>query len=339
MPKPFVSFFLFFYHSHLITSTVKLMTQSPHPSGSKVLIVGGGIANFTNVAATFKGIIRALKEFQQLLISTNVSIFVRRGGPNWQEGLKAMRLLGESLGVKIRVFGPDTFITAIVPLALGLIKEGEESSSKNTLTSIAATPTGAETPANQEQADIIIPPSTGEIHPDGHRTQPNDQVARFPPAAAGSSDNGAAWYSPLTPHTRSLIYGLQPRAVQGMLDFDFSCGRFKPSVAGIIYPFGGHHIQKFYWGTQEVLIPVYTSLDEAMSKHPDVTVVVNFASSRSVYGSTMEVLTGNGGKWAKIIKVVAIIAEGVPGAFFSIFFYTLSHRLARTPRPSTPPRS
>jgi len=27
-----------------------------------VLIIGGGIANFTNVAATFKGIIRALKE-------------------------------------------------------------------------------------------------------------------------------------------------------------------------------------------------------------------------------------------------------------------------------------
>jgi len=32
----------------------------PHRKG-KVLIIGGGIANFTNVAATFKGIQRALQ--------------------------------------------------------------------------------------------------------------------------------------------------------------------------------------------------------------------------------------------------------------------------------------
>ena len=33
---------------------LSLMTRgSPHPEG-KVLIIGGGIANFTNVAATFK---------------------------------------------------------------------------------------------------------------------------------------------------------------------------------------------------------------------------------------------------------------------------------------------
>jgi ATP citrate (pro-S)-lyase len=31
-----------------------------------------------------------------------------------------MRLLSESLGVPIRVFGPDTHITEIVPLALGI---------------------------------------------------------------------------------------------------------------------------------------------------------------------------------------------------------------------------
>jgi len=40
-----------------------LMTRDVHPEG-KVLIVGGGIANFTNVASTFKGIIRALKEVE-----------------------------------------------------------------------------------------------------------------------------------------------------------------------------------------------------------------------------------------------------------------------------------
>jgi ATP citrate (pro-S)-lyase len=45
-------------------------------------------------------------------------------------------------------------------------------------------------------------------------------------------------------------------------------------VAAIVYPFGGHHIQKSYWGTKETHLPVYTSLKEAVSKHPDVHVVV-----------------------------------------------------------------
>lgn len=33
---------------------------------------------------------------------------------------------------------------------------------------------------------------------------------------------------------------------------------------------------------------MYQSVAVAVSKHPDVDVVVNFASSRSVYSSTME---------------------------------------------------
>jgi len=53
-----------------------------------VLIIGGGIANFTNVADTFKGIIKALAEHQTRLIEHKVSIFVRREGPNYQEGLR-----------------------------------------------------------------------------------------------------------------------------------------------------------------------------------------------------------------------------------------------------------
>ena len=45
---------------------LSLMTKERHPDG-KVLIIGGGIANFTNVAATFKGIVRALEEFQVIM--------------------------------------------------------------------------------------------------------------------------------------------------------------------------------------------------------------------------------------------------------------------------------
>ena len=37
---------------------------------------------------------RALREYQQLLIEGNVCIYVRRAGPNYQEGLRIMRELG-----------------------------------------------------------------------------------------------------------------------------------------------------------------------------------------------------------------------------------------------------
>lgn len=79
------------------------MTQEKHPQG-KVLITGGGIANFTNVAATFRGIITALQEFQQRLKEHNISIFVRRAGPNYQEGLRRMREVGQTLGNETKLF-------------------------------------------------------------------------------------------------------------------------------------------------------------------------------------------------------------------------------------------
>jgi succinyl-CoA synthetase beta subunit len=94
-----------------------LMTREKD-TRKKILIIGGGIANFTDVAATFKGIIQALTEFRQKLIDNNVKIYVRRGGPNYKEGLAQMRDLGKSLGVPIDVYGPETHMTKIVSLAL-----------------------------------------------------------------------------------------------------------------------------------------------------------------------------------------------------------------------------
>ncbi|KDN37242.1 ATP-citrate synthase [Tilletiaria anomala UBC 951] len=286
-----------------------LMTRGdPHPEG-KLLIIGGGIANFTNVAATFKGIIRALKEYKQALIKHNVRIFVRRGGPNYQEGLKAMRLLGEDLGVDIHVFGPDTHITDIVPLALGVKQLSDVQLGIQPATShdIAAPTSGAATPnpqvngsAANKQPDGLV----GQVdYQTGQRTQLQDQIVTFDSATGALTRPD---YRPFDEHTRSLIYGLQPRAIQGMLDFDYACGRSTPSVAAMIYPFGGHHIQKFYWGTKETLLPVYTSVAEACKKHPDADVVVNFASSRSVYSSSLEVLSH------PQIRALALIAEGVP---------------------------
>ena len=132
----------------------------------------------------------------------------------------------------------------------------------------------------------------------------NDKIQRF--TAPSRPLSPRAEHTLFHNKTRCFVYGLQPRAVQGMLDFDFICKRKTPSVAGIIYTFGGQFVSKMYWGTSETLLPVYQDVSKAMEKHSDVDTVVNFASSRSVYSSTMELME------YPQIKSIAIIAEGVP---------------------------
>jgi len=104
--------------TYLYAKTIlDLMTRKKNPKG-KFLLIGGGIANFTDVANTFKGIVRALTEYKDKLRENKVKIFVRRGGPNYKEGLRIMRELGEKLGVPIEVYGPETHMTKIVSMAL-----------------------------------------------------------------------------------------------------------------------------------------------------------------------------------------------------------------------------
>jgi ATP-citrate lyase beta-subunit len=105
--------------TYLYAKTIlDLMTRKKDPRG-KVLIIGGGIANFTDVVKTFKGIIRALREYKDKLKENNIKIFVRRGGPNYQQGLAMMKKLGEEIAVQIEVHGPELHMTRVVKMALG----------------------------------------------------------------------------------------------------------------------------------------------------------------------------------------------------------------------------
>jgi ATP citrate (pro-S)-lyase len=104
--------------TYLYAKTIlDLMTRKSNPKG-KFLLIGGGIANFTDVAATFKGIVKALTAYRKELQDNKVKIFVRRGGPNYKEGLAQMRQLGEKLDIPIEVYGPETHMTRIVSMAL-----------------------------------------------------------------------------------------------------------------------------------------------------------------------------------------------------------------------------
>ena len=85
--------------------------------GIKNIIVGGAIANFTDVKKTFGGIINGFRKAQSEGKLKGVKIWVRRGGPREKEGLDAMRAL-KSEGFDINVFDRNTPLTDIVDMAL-----------------------------------------------------------------------------------------------------------------------------------------------------------------------------------------------------------------------------
>lgn len=259
-----------------------LMCRHKDPRG-KILIIGGGIANFTDVAATFTGIQKAMKQFREELLESKVDIWVRRAGPNYQEGLKNMRITADQLGLPMHLYGPETHITAVVPLALGL-----------------------RDPSNYPEFDAAAEnrAMVAATKPEDSATEEATESVSESSEAVGASGHLVA---NMTSETRCIVYGLQTVAVQGMLDFDFMCKRSKPSVACMVFPFSGNHYMKLYWGTDETLIPVYTTIEEAVSKHPETSVMINFASFRSVFETVTEAL-----KYSAQIKTVAIIAEGVP---------------------------
>uniref|UniRef100_L2GJH5 ATP citrate synthase n=1 Tax=Colletotrichum fructicola (strain Nara gc5) TaxID=1213859 RepID=L2GJH5_COLFN len=103
---------------HYARTVLDLMLRAPVSDKGKVLFIGGGIANFTNVASTFKGVIRALRDYSKQLNEHNVQIWVRRAGPNYQEGLKNMKAATQELGLNAKIFGPEMHVSGIVPLAL-----------------------------------------------------------------------------------------------------------------------------------------------------------------------------------------------------------------------------
>ncbi len=107
--------------------------------------------------------------------------------------------------------------------------------------------------------------------------------------------------------TTAILFGNQQRAVQRMLDFDYLCGRKKPSVACIVDPAGAKkaYMQVFF-GRKEILIPMCNNLNEAAKRHPESDIVINFASQRSAYKVSVEALN------IPSVRTLVIIAEGIP---------------------------
>lgn len=100
-------------------TVIDLMTRHTDAEGrDKILIIGGAIANFTDVAKTFTGIIQSFEENAEKMKAHNTKIYVRRGGPNYEKGLKDIKEAADRLGLYIEVYGPETHVTDIVRMAL-----------------------------------------------------------------------------------------------------------------------------------------------------------------------------------------------------------------------------
>ena len=95
-----------------------VLNSSAH---KKAIVIAGGVANFTDVKSTFKGIIQALGEVADQLNSQNVKVFVRRGGPNEKEGLKLMEDFLRAENLYGSVYGSDTILTEAVSDAIEYI--------------------------------------------------------------------------------------------------------------------------------------------------------------------------------------------------------------------------
>ncbi len=95
------------------------------------------------------------------------------------------------------------------------------------------------------------------------------------------------------------------KAIQRMLDFDYVSKRELPSVAAIVDP-TREGFETAFFGSEEILIPVYRTIKEATENHSNATVLINFASYRSAFETTKEAID------SETLKIIAVIAEGIP---------------------------
>jgi ATP-citrate lyase alpha-subunit len=109
-----------------------------------------------------------------------------------------------------------------------------------------------------------------------------------------------------TKDTQAIFWNNNRSAIQRMLDYDYTIKRDTPSVAAIVAPTSNNKFDKFFFGGEEIMIPLYKSTALAKEAHPNADTLLNFGSFRTAYGVTMEALEIGG------FKNIMITAEGIP---------------------------
>ena len=92
---------------------LELMTRN---KGQQALIIGGGIANFTDVKKTFAVVIKAFEKNKEKM--KDVRVYVRRAGPRDTEGLKALQAACDEMGIWCTTNGAEMPMTEVVGMAV-----------------------------------------------------------------------------------------------------------------------------------------------------------------------------------------------------------------------------
>jgi succinyl-CoA synthetase beta subunit len=82
-----------------VAALAKIVLSKP---GLRGLWIAGGVANFTNIADTFAGIVDAIDE-----VKPTYPIVERRAGPSEEEGMRIMRECAERNNLHMELFGKE----------------------------------------------------------------------------------------------------------------------------------------------------------------------------------------------------------------------------------------
>lgn len=110
-----------------------------------------------------------------------------------------------------------------------------------------------------------------------------------------------------TKETQAIFWNNNKSAIQRMLDYDYTISRNTPSVAAIVAPTSSNKFEKFFYGPDEVMVPIYKNTAEAAVAFPKADVLLNFASFRTAYDVTMEAIAIKGQ-----FTSIMVTAEGIP---------------------------
>jgi len=91
----------------------KIVLSKPNLKG---LWIVGGVANFTDIAATFAGIVQAIDE-----LKPNFPIVVRRAGPNDKEGIRMLEECAKRNNLQIKIFGKEVSMSETAQVLVEMI--------------------------------------------------------------------------------------------------------------------------------------------------------------------------------------------------------------------------
>ena len=91
----------------------KIVLSKPDLKG---LWIVGGVANFTDIAATFAGIVQAIDE-----LKPNFPIVVRRAGPNDKEGIRMLEECAKRNNLQIKIFGKEVSMSETAQVLADII--------------------------------------------------------------------------------------------------------------------------------------------------------------------------------------------------------------------------